>query len=241
MTHPPFIDFRLTQSHIPHTQLLNLAEAPTYPSYYVTLHDSGKGLRPSSLHETPDVSVSHANYLASSFATAVFHRYRNSIGVTYPETGVRRQEGDVTTTVEGVLPEVRQVVECESLGKRRFGVEMDVGGGGRLEDYLWARPSRDEDRVHMLELRIKSGSGEADGIKGEGAIAKILMKNWDAVKRDELIAVVRVREDMFLNSEEREDRRKGADQILVTAVVLLERLRRRHKYVSYGSTWLSYC
>lgn len=224
---PKFVDFCLTQGSPSH-QLLTLAQAPTYPSYYIKLHDAGAVVLPSSLHNHPDVSISHHNYLSSSFAEATFQRYRNGISVTYPETGLRTPLGDVTTTVEDTLPTIKQTITCDSLAERCYTVSLCVDGK-REEFYSWHPPPRNDDRVHFLELTKSSSSSEDQPGEGDGeAIAKVLLKSWSPVNKGELIAVIRVREDLL---DDREDVR-GTDQILVTAVALVTRLNRRRQKLS---------
>ena len=235
-----FVDFCLTQGSPSH-QLLTLAQAPTYPSYYIKLHDGGTVVLPSGLHNTPDVSISHHNYLSSSFAEATFQRYRNGISVTYPETGLRTPLGDVTTTVEDTLPTIKQTITCESLAERRYTLSLCVDGK-RDESYSWHPPPRNDDRVHFLELtKSSSSSSSSEDQLGEGdgeAIAKVLLKSWRPVAKGELIAVVRVREDIL---DDREDVR-GTDQILVTAVALVARLNRRRQNTEgyHGAAFYGY-
>ena len=224
-----YIDFRLTQD-ARNTQLLTLAKDPTYPPYHIRIDDNiGDKYLPSLLNDEPDVSISHRTYLAPAFAEATFHKYRNGISIIYPETSLRIPEGDVTTTVDDVSPCTKQDIKCESLGERRytFGLEL---GYQRRERCSWRPPTECGDSSHLLELRRQEAQTEE---KGEGPLAKILLNHWGAVAEDELIAVVRIRMDLF--GEQEEDMRV-ADRILVTAIVLLERLRRRHRYFTNQNT-----
>ena len=215
------IDFRLTQD-ARNVQLLTLAKDPTYPSYHIRTHDSGDKYLPSVLIREPDVSISHQTYVAPAFAEATFQKYRNGISVIYPETSLRTLDGDVSTTVEDVLLLAKQDIKCDSLGERRYSLELDLGHGQR-EMCSWRPPTRDSEQSAVLELRragVQVGSQEA--------LAKVLMKSWNTVGSGELIAVVRVSEDLI---DGQEDGARGADEILVSAVFLVERLRRRHQYL----------
>ena len=219
-----FLDFRLTQD-APNAQLLTLARDPTYPSYHIKTHESGDKYLLSLLSHKPDVSISHRNYLAPAFAKATFRKYRNSISIIYPETSLRTPDGDVTTTVQDILPLTKQDIKCEDLGERQFSLELDLGCQWR-ERCSWHPPRKSSDSSHILELKR-----EVEQREEEEALAKILLKSWGTVAEDELIAVVRVRRDLMGE----EDSAKGADQVLVTATVLVERLRRRHWFFTDGS------
>ena len=130
----------------------------------------------------------------------------------------------MTTTAEDVVPAIKQNIKCDNLGEKRYSLEFDLGSGLR-EEYKWYPPQRDVDSSPVLELRRIE-----ERVDGEEAMAKILRRNWTGFDQNELIAIVRVTEDLL---KEREKRMKGVvDQIMVTAVALIERIRRGHRYIN---------
>ena len=211
-----FIDFRLTQP-TPSTQSLALSVPSSsdlpYPPYTITL-DSGADIITPSFLSRPDVTISHSRYLAPIFAEGRFQKYRSGDTITYPETRLRPKDGDVGTTVEATLPLLKQNIKCQSLAERRYTLLLDGW------ECCW-RPPR-EDPHHMLELLRVTADGD-----GTEVIAKVVVKSWHQTPSgEEALAVVRVREDVC-NDPGEGSGRMVMDQILATAVVLVNRTRRR--------------